>query len=141
MEGGSLDVKRQKPSWSQAVKDDAIGLIGTLGLLALLLLGLVLIVRGLFTGLTGSARPLSAPAGFGRGVLGRTVASLLSFAVAYRRDRSVMILACASPRRHLQFMKPRRYMADGRAEPGTESDPVAIDIRFDLIPWRHRSGV
>lgn len=50
-----------------------------------------------------------------------------------------MILACAAPRRHLQFMKPRRYDADGRAEPGTESDPVAIDIRFELIPvagWR-----
>lgn len=51
-----------------------------------------------------------------------------------------MILACSAPQRHLQFMKPRRYTADGRAEPGTESDPVAIDIRFELIPshgwWR-----
>ena len=52
-----------------------------------------------------------------------------------------MILACASPRRHLQFMKPRRYTADGRAEPGAESDPVAIDIRFELIPWPRRAAV
>ena len=47
-----------------------------------------------------------------------------------------MILACAAPLRHLQFMKPRRSTPDGRAEPGTESDPVAVDIRFQLIPAR-----
>lgn len=52
-----------------------------------------------------------------------------------------MILACASPRRHLQFMKPRQYTADGRAEPEAESDPVAIDIRFELIPWRRHEHV
>lgn len=45
-----------------------------------------------------------------------------------------MILACASPRRHLQFMKPRRSTDDGRAEEGTESEPVAVHIRFELIP-------
>jgi hypothetical protein len=65
-------------------RDDAAGLIAALGLLALLLLGLVLIVRGLFTDLAGSARSLTPAVGFGRGVLGRTVMSLLSFAVAYK---------------------------------------------------------
>ena len=65
-------------------RDSAIGFIGSVGLLALLLLGLALIVRGLLPGLRGSARPLTSPVGFGRGVLGRTVASLLSFAVAYK---------------------------------------------------------
>lgn len=61
-------------------RDTAVGLIAALGLLALLFV----VVRGLFTGLTGSARPLSAPEGLGRGVLGRTAASVLSFAVAYK---------------------------------------------------------
>ena len=65
-------------------RDSAIGLIGGFGLLALLLLGCALIVRGLLPGLRGSARSLTSPVGFGRGVLGRTVASLLSFAVAYK---------------------------------------------------------
>lgn len=64
--------------------DGAIGLTGALGLVVLLLLGLVLIVRGILTGLTGSARPLTAAVGFGQGVVGRTVASLLSFAVLYK---------------------------------------------------------
>jgi hypothetical protein len=49
-----------------------------------------------------------------------------------------MVLACVSPRRHLQFMKPQRYTADGRAEPGVSSDPVAIDIRFELVPLAQR---
>jgi hypothetical protein len=65
-------------------RENTIGLIVALGLLALLLLGLVLIVRGLLTGLTGSARSLTPAVGFGRGVLGRTGMSLLSFAVAYK---------------------------------------------------------
>ena len=43
-----------------------------------------------------------------------------------------MILACASPRRHLQFMKPHRYTPDGRADPEAGSDPVLVDIRFEL---------
>ncbi|MGH7961800.1 MAG: hypothetical protein ACRERD_08235 [Candidatus Binatia bacterium] len=63
-------------------RDAAAGLIGALGLLALLLLGLALIVRGVFSGLRGGPR-LTAPVGFGQGALGRTLASLLSFAVAY----------------------------------------------------------
>lgn len=64
--------------------DNTIGLIGYLGVIALVLLGLFLIVRGLFTGLSGSAVSLPSPVGFGRGVLGRTITSLLSFAVAYK---------------------------------------------------------
>jgi hypothetical protein len=44
-----------------------------------------------------------------------------------------MILACAGPLRHLQFMKPHRSTPDGRAEPGTDADPVAVDIRFKLV--------
>jgi hypothetical protein len=65
-------------------RDSAIGFIGSFGLLALMLLGLVLVVRALCTGLRGSAVRLTTPVGFGRGALGRTVASLLTFAVAYR---------------------------------------------------------
>lgn len=44
-----------------------------------------------------------------------------------------MVLACTSPRRHLQFMKPRLYKSDGRADSDAGSDPVAIDTRFELI--------
>jgi len=65
-------------------RDAATGLIGSLALLALLLLGLTLIVRGVFSGLRGSPGALTAPVGFGQGALGRTLASLLSFAVAYK---------------------------------------------------------
>ncbi len=62
----------------------AIGLIGSLGLLAIVLLGFILIVRGLFTGMRRSMVPLSSPVGFGQGALGRTIASFLAFAVAYK---------------------------------------------------------
>ncbi|MBI3635416.1 MAG: hypothetical protein HY216_04225 [Candidatus Rokubacteria bacterium] len=44
-----------------------------------------------------------------------------------------MVLACTSPKRHLQFMKPRRYTSEGLADHSAGSDPVAIDIRFELI--------
>jgi hypothetical protein len=64
--------------------DDGAGLIGALGVLALVLLGLVLIVRGVLGGFRGSARTLTAPAGFGTGAFGRAVMSLLSFVVVYR---------------------------------------------------------
>jgi hypothetical protein len=64
-------------------RDAATGLIGSLALLALLLLGLMLIVRGVFSGLRGGPT-LAVPVGFGQGALGRTLASLLSFAVAYK---------------------------------------------------------
>jgi len=64
-------------------RDAATGLIGSLALLALLLLGLTLIVRGVFSGLRGGPT-IAPPVGFGRGTLGRTLASLLSFAVAYK---------------------------------------------------------
>ena len=54
---------------------------------------------------------------------------------------SGIVLACTSPRRPLQFMKPRKYDADGRAEPQAGADPVAIDIRFELVPKpQHRQG-
>lgn len=43
-----------------------------------------------------------------------------------------MILACAPPQRHLQFMKPRGYTADGRADDRVSSDAVIVDIRFEL---------
>ncbi len=49
---------------------------------------------------------------------------------------SGLVLACASPRRPLQFMKPRHYDADGRADQAAGSDPEAIDIRFELVPSR-----
>jgi hypothetical protein len=47
---------------------------------------------------------------------------------------SGMVLACTSPSRPLHFMKPRRYAEDGRADPQAGSDPVAVDIRFELVP-------
>jgi hypothetical protein len=62
----------------------ATGLSGSLALLALLLLGLTLIVRGVFSGLRSPPGVPTAPVGFGQGALGRTLASLLSFAVAYK---------------------------------------------------------
>lgn len=65
-------------------RDAAAGLIGSLALLAVLLLGLILIVRGIFSGLRGSHGTLATPVGFGQGALGRTLLSLLSFAVAYK---------------------------------------------------------
>ncbi len=64
-------------------RNAAIGLIGALALLALLLLGLTLIMRGVFSGLRGGPA-LAPPVGFGPGALGRTLASLLSFAVVYK---------------------------------------------------------
>lgn len=65
-------------------RDAAAGLVGSLALVALLLLGLTLIVRGVFSGLRSTPGALAAPVGFGQGALGRTLASLLSFAVAYK---------------------------------------------------------
>jgi CRISPR-associated protein (Cas_Cas02710) len=54
---------------------------------------------------------------------------------------SGMVLACASPRRLLHFMKLRKYEEDGRAVAQGGSDPVAIDIRFELIPLTKRRSV
>jgi CRISPR-associated protein (Cas_Cas02710) len=48
------------------------------------------------------------------------------------------ILACTSPRRPLQFMKPRRYDSQGRADPTAGADPVAVDIQFELVPYSSR---
>ena len=64
--------------------DSAIGLIGALGVLILVLLGLTLIVRGTLPGFRGGTGALTAPISFGRGVLGRSLASLLSFVVVYK---------------------------------------------------------
>lgn len=64
--------------------DSAVGLIGALGVLALLLLGLTLIVRGVLPGFRRHSGALISSVSFGHGVLGRTLASLLSFAVVYK---------------------------------------------------------
>ena len=61
--------------------DNTIGLIGSIGVLAIVLLGLGIIVRGLLGGPKGT--PV-APAGFGPGAFGRAVASFLSLAVIYK---------------------------------------------------------
>jgi hypothetical protein len=47
---------------------------------------------------------------------------------------SGLVLACASPRRSLQFMKPQEYDDDGRAVPAAGSTPVAIEIRLEIAP-------
>lgn len=41
-----------------------------------------------------------------------------------------MVLACTSLNRDLEFMKPRRYLPDGRADPKAGSDPKFVDIGF-----------
>ncbi|HZP02612.1 MAG TPA: hypothetical protein VFD30_20340 [Terriglobia bacterium] len=59
-------------------------LVASLGVLAIVLLGFWLMLRGPFRGLKPgllSARPAKD---FGQGAVGRTVANLLAFAVAYR---------------------------------------------------------
>jgi hypothetical protein len=63
--------------------DNTIGLIGSLGVLAIVLLGLWLIVRGILGGPGGSAAG-ATPVGFGRGAFGRAVTALLSLAVVYK---------------------------------------------------------
>jgi len=60
--------------------DSTIGLIGYLGVIALVVLGIMLMLRGP----GGRSVTIGAPAGFGQGAFGRTVASLLAFAVAYK---------------------------------------------------------
>jgi hypothetical protein len=44
-----------------------------------------------------------------------------------------MVLACASPKRRLQFMKPRKYTGEGRADHTAGSDPVAVTISFEIV--------
>jgi hypothetical protein len=63
--------------------DASTGLIGALGVLAIVLLGLGIIVRGILGGPSRARVPV-APAGFGPGAFGRAVASLLSLAVVYK---------------------------------------------------------
>jgi hypothetical protein len=50
-----------------------------------------------------------------------------------------IVLACAKPGRHLQFMKPRGYDEDGRGV-GC-SDPVLVDINYKVRPVRRRTSV
>jgi len=59
-------------------------LIASLGVLALVLLGLWLMLGGPFRGLKPGLLSARPPKDFGQGALGRTVANLLAFAVAYR---------------------------------------------------------
>jgi hypothetical protein len=63
--------------------DAVTGLIGSFGVLAIILLGLGIIVRGLLGG-PGKANTTAAPVGFGPGAFGRSLASLLSLAVVYK---------------------------------------------------------
>jgi len=48
---------------------------------------------------------------------------------------SGMILACTSLHRPLEFMRPRRYDNQGRADSSAGADPVAVDIQFELVPY------
>lgn len=47
-----------------------------------------------------------------------------------------MVLACASPDRRLQFMKPNRYREDGTADHPAGSRPYLVDIRYSVRPKR-----
>jgi hypothetical protein len=52
-----------------------------------------------------------------------------------------MVLSCAKPGRHLQFMKPREYDQDGRGIPEKGPDPVLVDINYKVRPVRRRTSV
>ncbi|NLS78404.1 MAG: hypothetical protein GXY76_14190 [Chloroflexi bacterium] len=43
-----------------------------------------------------------------------------------------MVLACTPRERDLQFMKPRRYLPDGRADLEAGSEPRFVDVSFSL---------
>jgi hypothetical protein len=43
-----------------------------------------------------------------------------------------LVLACTEQDKDLQYMKPRRYTADGRADPTAGSDPIAVGTSFFL---------
>ncbi len=45
-----------------------------------------------------------------------------------------LILACTSPNRKLQFMKPGAYLSDGRADTSVDSVATEIQIDFKLKP-------
>lgn len=47
-----------------------------------------------------------------------------------------MVLGCTGPDRHLEYMKPRKYLPDGRADPEAGSEGRLVDIHFFL-----RTGV
>jgi len=44
------------------------------------------------------------------------------------------VLACASPDRRLQFMKPGKYREDGTADHQAGSNPYLVDIRYSVRP-------
>lgn len=52
-----------------------------------------------------------------------------------------IVLACAKPGRHLQFMKPRAYLPDGRADSSAGSDTVLVDINYKVRPVGKRMSV
>jgi hypothetical protein len=45
-----------------------------------------------------------------------------------------MVLACTSAGRAVEYMKPREFFADGRANPAAGSDPKIVDLGF-LVKW------
>jgi|GEM_PF-2335455 len=51
-----------------------------------------------------------------------------------------IVLACAKPGRHLQFMRPREYDQEGRAVYEKGSDPVLVDINYKVRPVGRRTG-
>lgn len=44
-----------------------------------------------------------------------------------------MVLACTTPQRELQFIRPRQYQANGQADYKFPSDPYTVDIRFQPL--------
>ena len=51
-----------------------------------------------------------------------------------------MVLACAAPDRHLEYMKPRKYMPDGQADRKAGSEARSVDIDFFLRAGESASG-
>jgi hypothetical protein len=43
-----------------------------------------------------------------------------------------MILACLPRKRRLQYMHPRKYDSDGRADPTAGSDPLEVHLAYEL---------
>ena len=52
-----------------------------------------------------------------------------------------MIFACAPREARLQFMHPRRFLADGRADPEAgPSEPVEVEIAYQIEEDGGRGG-
>jgi hypothetical protein len=43
-----------------------------------------------------------------------------------------MVLACTPEDRDLEYMRPRRFLGDGRVDPSAGSDPKLVDLNFFL---------